>query len=92
MPPAVWLAGFTAIYALQGVSCSRHWPETLAARPLLIAAAALILVVQVALALVLRRFPSRSRLIGTMGLALALGAIAATVWTLAPLLAVSNCH
>ena len=35
VPIACWLAGFSAIYALQALSCSRHWPEGLPIRPVL---------------------------------------------------------
>ena len=42
----LWLVGFSAVYALQGLSCSRHWPEGLDARTVLIVAVILFVMVQ----------------------------------------------
>ena len=36
VPLGLWLAGFSATYALQALSCSRHWPEALPERVVLV--------------------------------------------------------
>ncbi len=91
VPLAVWLAGFSAVYALQGLGCSRHWPEGLAARPVLITAWVLAVAVQALLVLSLLRDPSPSTFTRTTSLALALTALVAALWTLMPVAVTSTC-
>lgn len=91
VPLATWLAGFSAVYALQGLGCSRHWPEGLPARPVLLAAWVLTVVVQAVLVLSLLRDPSPSPFTRTTSLALALTALVAAVWTLMPVAITSTC-
>ena len=38
LPISLWITGFSSVYALQGLSCSRHWPDDMEARPVLLAA------------------------------------------------------
>ncbi len=51
LPLTLWLAGFSAVYALHGLVCSGGWPG---GRPLLIAGGAAVLALQLALLLALR--------------------------------------
>lgn len=92
VPLAVWLAGFSAVYGLQGLTCSRHWPDDLAARPALLLAWALAVALQAALLWSLVRDPSASSFLRRVGVALAAVALAAAVWTLAPVAIASACH
>ena len=56
LPFTLWIIGFSALYGLQGLACSRHWPPNLDARTALIAAAALFILVQgLVLAMILSR-------------------------------------
>lgn len=91
VPLTAWIAGFSAVYALQGLACSRHWPEGWAARPVLLAAWALALAVQAALLWALLRDPSPSPFVRATSLALAAMALAATAWALAPVAVASVC-
>lgn len=91
VPLAAWLAGFSAVYGLQGLACSRHWPEGLSARPLLLLAWALAVAVQAALVLLLLRNPSPSPFTRATSLALAGTALAAAAWTLLPVAVASTC-
>ena len=80
LPLTVWLTGFIAVYALQGVSCSRHWPGEIDARPVLIAAWGVAVLLQaVTLTAVLYR-PSQSRMVQRVATALAATALVAAVW------------
>lgn len=92
LPMTVWLIGFSALYALHGLSCSRHWPSGLEQRPVLVAAAALFLCVQTVLLWLTVRTPSASRFVQGTATALAAVAVAASVWTWAPLLGLGGCR
>lgn len=91
LPFTLWIIGFCAVYALQGLACSRHWPPGLDGRTALIAAAALFVVVQgLVLAAILSR-PSPSRFAQRTATIVAAAALAAAVWTSLPVLALSVC-
>lgn len=92
VPLALWLAGFSAVYGLQGLTCSRHWPDDLAARPALLLAWALAVALQAALLWSLGRDPSPSRFARNLSLALAAVALVAAIWTLAPVALTSVCR
>ena len=91
VPIALWLAGFSAVYALQGLSCSRHWPPDLPARPVLLATWALAVVLQAGLLWLLLRDASPSRFVRATSLALAGVALVAALWTLMPVVVTSSC-
>lgn len=91
VPLALWLAGFSAVYGLQGLACSRHWPEDLAARPTLIAAWLLAVALQATALWLVARDPSPSPTLRAIGLGLAATALAAAIWTLAPVAATTIC-
>lgn len=91
LPFTVWLAGFSAIYALQGLFCSRHWPEALDPRAALIGAAALFVLVQALILLGFLYRPSRFRFVQASSSLLAAAALAAAVWTSLPVLALEAC-
>ncbi len=91
LPLTVWLAGFCAIYALQGLGCSRHWPEGLDRRATLIAAAALFVLVQTLILLAVLYRPSGFRFVQATATLLAAAALAAAVWTSLPVLALEIC-
>jgi hypothetical protein len=91
LPLTAWIAGFSAIYGLQGLTCSRHWPAGVEARPLLIAAWAIAILLQGLILLAILRAPSTSRLVQGVATALAVTALIAAVWTMMPVLAGSGC-
>ena len=91
VPISVWLTGFSAVYGLQGLSCSRHWPTDIDARPVLIAAWVVAVAIQALSLLVVLYAPSPSRFVQTTATTLAATALVAAVWTLAPALALSVC-
>lgn len=91
LPLTFWLVGFSALYALHGLSCSRHWPAGLEQRPALIAAAGLLIVLQVLLLWLILRAPSPSRFVQWTATVLAAVAVAAAIWTWAPVLFLSGC-
>lgn len=91
LPFTLWIIGFSAVYALQGLACSRHWPAGLDGRSALIAAAALFVVAQgLVLAAVLSR-PATSRFAQRTATILAAAALAAAVWTSLPVLMLTVC-
>ena len=91
VPLACWLAGFSAVYGLQALTCSRHWPEGLAARPVLLLAWALSMAVQAGFVWALIRDPSPSPFVRGTGLFLAVVALIASAWTLMPVALTSVC-
>lgn len=92
LPLTVWLTGFSALYALQGVSCSRHWSIEMDARFVLIAAWGLTIALQALILTAVSFRPSSSRLVQRVAMALAVTALVATVWTFLPLLTVTVCR
>ena len=91
LPISVWIAGFGAVYALQGFTCSRHWPADLWARPVLLAAGAVGVGLQILCLLAIHYAPSRSRFIQTSAMAIAATALLAAIWTVLPVLTASAC-
>lgn len=91
LPITVWLMGFSAVYALQGLSCSRHWPADVEARPVLLAAWTVAIVLQLLILLAVVYAPSRSRFVQTAAITLAATALVAAVWTMMPVLTASVC-
>jgi len=91
LPITAWLTGFSVIYALQGLSCSRHWPVDMEARTLLILVSALGVVVQVLILLVVLYAPSTSRFVQSTATTLAAASVVAAAWTMLPVLTASVC-
>ena len=92
LPISLWLTGFSAVYALQGLACSRHWPTDMDARPVLLAAWFVAVAVQVLGLMALLYAPSPSRFIQSTALVIAGSAVIAAIWTMMPVLAVSVCQ
>ncbi|MEJ8570707.1 hypothetical protein [Microbaculum marinum] len=95
--PVVWLAAFSAVYGLHGVLCeisidgtgySRAW-----ARPMLVGAFALALLVQMGLLALLysTSFQARPGFARTVSRTSGWVGLVATIWTLFPTLAVTAC-
>jgi len=91
LPLTVWLTGFSAVYALQALSCSRHWPADLEARPVLIAACVVAVIVQLLSLMAVLFAPSPSRFVQTTATVVAATALVAALWTIIPALAASVC-
>lgn len=91
LPLTLWLVGFSSVYALQGLACSRHWPEALDARAALIAASVAAAVIQSFALLAVRSLRSESVFAQRVATALALTALVATIWTVLPVVAISVC-
>ena len=91
LPLSVWITGFSAIYALQGLSCSRHWPADVETRTVLLAAWAVAVVVQALILAAILHAPSPSRFVQTTAITIAATALVAAVWTMIPVLAASVC-
>ncbi|MDZ4313109.1 MAG: hypothetical protein U1A24_21415 [Cypionkella sp.] len=91
VPITVWLTGFSAVYALQGISCSRHWPSDLDARPVLLAAWVVAIGLQLLTLMTVLYAPSKSRFVQTTATTLAVIALVAAVWTVMPVLVASLC-
>ena len=91
-PISLWIVGFSAVYALQALQCSCHWPDDLEARSVLLAAWCVAIAVQVlGLMAVLYYAPSRSRFIQSTAIAIAGTALIAAIWPMIPVLAASVC-
>jgi hypothetical protein len=91
LPLTLWLIGFCALYALQGLSCSRHWPDALDPRTALIFAAALFVAFQAITLVAVLRSPAPSRFVQMVTASLAATALVAAFWTSLPVLAVTIC-
>ena len=91
LPISIWLTGFSVVYALQGLSCSRHWPTDIDARPVLLAVWAVTIAVQALCLMAVVYAPSPSRFVQTTAVAIAGTALLAAVWTLMPVLTASVC-
>lgn len=90
-PALAWLAAFSAVYGLQGLSCADAFdlgPTTW--RALLIAAWGLAVALQLAIIVALRR-PAESHLVSRAATLVAWSFLAATVWSLFPVVVVSRC-
>ncbi|MDP3195169.1 hypothetical protein [Tabrizicola sp.] len=91
LPFTIWLIGFSAIYALQGLTCSRHWPEELEPRLALIGGAAVFVVIQGLALAALLALQSQSRFVQTAATILGTAALAAALWTVLPVLTITVC-
>ena len=94
VPLTLWLAGFSAVYGLQGLVCSSRWPEGgPGPRAVLLAAAAAAVALQICLLLALRspRYGSPSPFARRLSVTLAVAAVVAAVWTLVPVATTSIC-
>lgn len=91
LPISLWITGFSAVYALQGLSCSRHWPTDIDARLVLLAAWAVAVAVQALSLMSVVYAPSSSRFVQTTAIAIAITALASAVWTMMPVLTTSVC-
>lgn len=93
LPLTLWIAGFSAVYGLQGLLCARlaPWIGASGDRALLIAAALAVIAAQILLCLALRRWPARDPALRRISLGLSVVALVATVWTLLPPLMLSHC-
>ncbi len=91
LPITIWLVGFSAVYAVRELTCSRHWPADLDARTVLVAGFAIAVAMQVISLLATVYAPSRSRFVQTASMALAVTALVASIWTLIPVLVTSIC-
>ena len=96
--PLAWLAAFSAIYGLQAVLCAAP-PEGMVAgvsmpRVVLVLAFAAALLVQAGLLVLLlsRRFGANRGFVRTVSIGGGLVGLAATVWTLFPILALPLCR
>lgn len=92
LPFTLWLAGFSALYALHGLSCSRHWPAGLEQRPVLIVTAGLLIGLQALMLWLVRRSPDPSRFVQWTATFLAAFALGAAIWTWAPVLVLTGCR
>ena len=91
LPISVWIMGFSAVYALQGLSCSRHWPTDIDARPVLLAAWGVAVAVQAFCLVAVFYAPSPSRFVQTTAFTLAVTALVAALWAMMPVLTASVC-
>ncbi len=91
LPISLWVTGFSAVYVLQRLSCSRHWPADTEARPILLAAWAAAVAVQALSLMAVVYAPSSSRFVQATSLVIAIAALVAAVWTMLPVLAASVC-
>jgi hypothetical protein len=92
LPLTVWLTAFSALYAVQGLSCSRHWSGDVDARVVLIVAWGFAIVLQAVILTAVSFRPSPSRMVQRVAMALAVTALVATVWTFLPVLTVTACR
>lgn len=91
VPLTVWITGFSALYGLQGISCSRHWPAGIDAQTLMLIAGGVAVAAQVLCLFAILRRPSASRFVQTTATALAVTAVVAAAWSMLPVLATSAC-
>ena len=88
--PLLWLAAFSAVYALHGLACAGGWAE---ARPVLLAAWGAAILAQGALLLALhaRRTGASAPFARRVSLATGWTGLAATLWSLFPVAVTSAC-
>lgn len=91
LPITVWITGFSVVYGLQGLTCSRHWPADLAPQPVLLAAWAIAVLLQGLWLLAILYAPSPSRFVQTTATAIAVTALVAAAWTMLPVIMTSAC-
>lgn len=87
-PLVLWLASFSAVYGVQGLSCAQGWNNTPA-----IIAWAIAIGLQTALFLVLRsgRFGMRPGPQRWASLAIGVIGVIAVIWTLFPIIVLQAC-
>lgn len=93
-PFTLWLASFSALYALHGLVCSDRWSASMdpaTGRIVLIVAALLAIGLQLACLLALRVRPAPAPFLRRVVLILAVAALVAMVWTAVPVAATSAC-
>lgn len=90
-PLTLWVTVFSGVYALQGFTCSRHWPEDLWARPILLGAWAAGVILQVFVLIAIHHAPSKSVFVQRVAMGIAIVALVAVAWTLLPVVAMSTC-
>lgn len=91
LPITLWITGFSAIYALQGLTCSRNWPDDLDARLVLFAAWAVAIALQALCLMALWKVRSASRFVQAAAITIAVAALIAAIWTTMPVLVISAC-
>ena len=90
-PLTIWVTMFSAVYALQGFTCSRHWPEDLWARPILLGAWAVGVILQVCVVMAIHHAPSKSVFVQRVAIGISVVALVAVIWTLLPVVTTSTC-
>lgn len=91
IPLTVWISGFSALYALQGLTCSRHWPAALDAQTVLLIASAVAVVAQALCLLAIRCTLSSSCFVQNTATSLAVTALVAAIWSMLPVVATTAC-
>lgn len=91
LPWTVWLIGFSALYGLQGLTCSRHWPTGIEPRAALIGAAALYVLLQGLILWAQAARPAPSPFAQRVATSLSAAALAAALWTSLPVLGLTIC-
>jgi hypothetical protein len=96
--PLVWLAGFSAVYALHGFVCAHEWGQVTAGgmsllRLVLSAAAITAVGLQtgILIALYSRRYSSASGFVRRVSIMTGWVGLVAAVWTLMPVAVSSSC-
>ncbi|OYW57135.1 MAG: hypothetical protein B7Z10_01735 [Rhodobacterales bacterium 32-66-7] len=90
-PFTLWVIGFSALYGLHGITCSRHWPPGLEASVFLLATAIAGVAAQGLCLWLLLRLPAPSRFVQSTSVILGVAALVAAVWLTMPILATSTC-
>jgi len=91
VPLTVWITGFSAVYAVLGLTCSRHWPPDFEARPVLIALWVAVIALQALCLAAILRAPSSSSFVQATSIILAATALVAAIWSMLPVIATSSC-
>lgn len=91
LPWTVWLIGFSALYGLQGLTCSRHWPAGIEPRAALIGAAGLYVLLQGGILWAQAARPAPSPFAQRVATSLSAAALAAALWTSLPVLGLTIC-
>lgn len=95
--PLVWLATFSAIYALHGLGCALRWPDVELAFTSLLRASLVVawftgMVMQIALLVALcSRWRSESEFVRKTSVMTGWTGLIATLWTLHPVAITSTC-
>lgn len=91
LPLTLWLVGFSAVYAILGLTCSRHWEIGVDAGPILFAASAVFVFIQAAALATVLYAPSPSQFVQKTAVMIAVTALIAAIWTALPVLATTAC-